>query len=109
MTGNDFDPNTGFDDFVEVVGWSSPAHGTITFNSSSDSFAYQGDEGYIGPDQFVYTIQDLAEGEFATATITLNVLGPLVAAANSYSVVAGEKLIVGAGNGLLYGTPPDQR
>lgn len=58
-------------DSVTMVSYSTPAHGTLTFDSLTASFTYTPDANYTGSDSFTYTISDGIDE--ATGTINLAV------------------------------------
>jgi hypothetical protein len=66
-------------DDISVVSVGPPQHGTVTFTDDG-AFVYTPDEGYVGDDEFTYTIADAAHTQ-ATGTITVRVIAvaPLAA------------------------------
>ncbi|BBY52055.1 hypothetical protein MARA_55230 [Mycolicibacterium arabiense] len=66
-------------DDIGVVSVGPPQHGTVTFTADG-AFVYTPDEGYVGIDEFTYTIADGPQTQ-ATGTITVQVtaVAPLVA------------------------------
>jgi filamentous hemagglutinin family protein len=41
---------------IEIV--TEPSHGTLEFDEQTDTYTYQPDEGYVGPDSFIYRVTD---------------------------------------------------
>jgi hypothetical protein len=72
VLANDSDPDGGA---LTVTQVSTPAHGTAAIVSGGQSVTYQSAAGFIGSDQFTYTVTD-ASGATATATVSVNVLDP---------------------------------
>ena len=66
---NDSDPDAG--DTVHVISSTQPAHGHLD-STEVDTFDYTPNAGFIGPDEFTYTIAD-DDGLTATATVQINV------------------------------------
>jgi Bacterial Ig domain len=60
-----------------------PAHGSLTLEPNG-SFTYVPDPGFLGSDSFVYRAADAA-GDYADATVVLNIAGPPTAAVSSPS------------------------
>ncbi|MFT4981011.1 MAG: hypothetical protein ACI9UR_000858, partial [Bacteroidia bacterium] len=54
---NDYDPNLGDVIAVDVNPISAPSNGTVTIDGSGN-YTYTPNNGYVGPDQFVYEICD---------------------------------------------------
>ena len=88
LTANDTRyPGTNFElGAVTVV--SGPAHGRVTQNADG-SVTYRPDNGYRGTDSFTYTLgaanSDIPVSN--TATVTLTVISPIVAADDAYTVL----------------------
>ncbi|MCI0378569.1 MAG: Ig-like domain-containing protein [Gemmataceae bacterium] len=74
LLDNDTD---GDEDSLTVVDHSNPAHGVVTVESSG-SFNYTPVGGYVGADQFSYTISDGVATSSATVTLTLTNEAPEV-------------------------------
>jgi hypothetical protein len=70
---------------------SPPAHGSLTLEPDG-SFIYAPEPGFLGSDPFVYRAADAA-GDYADATVVLNVAGPPSAAVSSPA--AGGTYVVG--------------
>jgi hypothetical protein len=68
VLANDSDPDGGP---LQVVGYTMPAHGQLVFNADK-TFVYTPAAGYLGTDQFTYTIRN-NRGASAVATVTLAV------------------------------------
>jgi|GEM_PF-1103738 len=71
VTANDYDPDG---EAVAVVAVQSPAHGTVEIGTAT-TVVYVPDAGYVGIDQFEYTITD-GNGTEATATVSVELLSP---------------------------------
>ncbi len=56
VTTNDFDPE-GHNQVVTTTISQEPSNGTVTINANGD-FTYTPNDGYVGPDHFVYQICD---------------------------------------------------
>jgi RHS repeat-associated protein len=85
MMQNDYDPDG---DTISFVGFESSAqHGNLSLYSTG-SYTYRpyANSGYVGSDSFTYKIKD-SLGQFATATVNINIVnqGP-VAVTDSYTV-----------------------
>ena len=59
---------------------SNPSHGTVTFNSNG-TYTYTPSAGFTGTDSFTYLVTDPV-GQTATATETITVTAPAIAAIN---------------------------
>ena len=68
VLANDSDPDG---DPIHVVNSTQPAHGLLD-SFSVDTFNYEPNVGYLGPDSFTYTIED-SHGASATATVNITV------------------------------------
>jgi hypothetical protein len=80
-----------------------PAHGTLSgFNSSTGQVTYTPAVGYNGADSFRFTVTDSTTGFTATATVSITVLPPPTA--NAQTVVVGEGL---SKNFTLTGSAPN--
>ncbi len=66
VLANDSDPEGGP---LQVVGFTMPSHGSLVFNPDR-TFTYTPAAGFLGQDQFTYTIRD-NRGASAVATVTL--------------------------------------
>jgi hypothetical protein len=66
VLANDSDPDGGP---LQVVGFTMPSHGSLVFNPDR-TFTYTPAAGFLGQDQFTYTIRD-NRGASAVATVTL--------------------------------------
>src|SRR5436190_6549606 len=81
VTANDFDPD-GFVIPLSIVVTQAPTHGTLVLPAAGDPLPpgivmYTPDAGYLGPDNFAYTIADNAEAVSNEAIVQLDVLpGP---------------------------------
>jgi hypothetical protein len=71
---NDIDVDN---DSLSITGTSSPLHGIITVNPDK-TITYTPNSGFIGTDNFTYTIND-GHGETSTATVSITVNNPPVA------------------------------
>jgi hypothetical protein len=69
VLANDSDPDGGP---LQVVGYTMPVHGQLVFNADN-TFIYTPATGYLGNDQFTYTIRD-KQGASASANVTLVVV-----------------------------------
>jgi hypothetical protein len=69
VTANDFDPDG---EAVALVSASEPASGTVNIVTAS-TLTYLPDSGFVGTDQFTYTIVD-GNGTEATATVKVQML-----------------------------------
>ena len=86
---------------ISVSSHTNPAHGTVTQNADG-SFTYTPANGYAGSDSYSYTISDgFARTSNATVNLTVQPPPGPVATDDSYNVVYGTQLVVGAGSGLL--------
>ncbi|MGH3641421.1 MAG: Ig-like domain-containing protein, partial [Mycobacterium sp.] len=68
---NDTDPDG---DDIYVSDYGNPAHGT-TSGYPGGAIEYTPDDGFVGTDEFAYTVTDAA-GNTSTATVTVTILGP---------------------------------
>jgi hypothetical protein len=66
VLANDSDPDGGP---LQIVGFTMPSHGSLVFNPDK-TFTYTPAAGFLGQDQFTYTIRD-NRGASALATVTL--------------------------------------
>ena len=71
---------------LSVTNFTQPTNGTLTLNRDG-SFQYLPTAGYVGPDEFSYTVAD-GQGETTSGTVTLTV-NPTT---NEASVFAGPRL-----------------
>jgi methionine-rich copper-binding protein CopC len=89
-----------------VTGFQTPTpHGGTVTIAADGGFTYTPASGYTGPDSFTYTLSNAAGSN--TATVSLDVLVPALAADDSYAVIKDTTLSVSA-PGLLtndVGTP----
>ena len=70
VLANDTDPDAG--DVLHVVSETQPAHGSLT-TSTPNVYDYTPDPGYLGEDEFTYTIADAA-GATSTAAVHVEVI-----------------------------------
>jgi hypothetical protein len=92
VLANDSDPDGGA---LQIIGFTMPSHGTLAFNADK-TFSYTPDSGYLGHDQFTYTIRD-NHGASATAEVSLEiveVMEPPVAVADSVTTQAGAPVTI---------------
>ena len=90
--GNGVDSDPDLDPLNVVAGTYTTTHGSVTLSSNGD-FTYTPDTGYVGTDNFNYTLQDGQGGEdIGNVSLTLN------------STSSGD-IIGTAGNDFLSGTP----
>ncbi|MFN3192487.1 MAG: Ig-like domain-containing protein [Aureliella sp.] len=103
LVANDLDPE-GDSLTVEIV--EPPAHGTLS-QSDTGEWVYQADEGYAGPDEFLYSVTDGQES--STASVVINVVAMEIDVPNAineaYSVERGGVLNIDADLGLLANEP----
>ena len=79
-----------------------PTHGTVTFDSKSNTFKYTPVLNYNGPDSFQYSLSDGTLTSVATVNITVNPVNDApVGIADSYSATEDTKLTITAANGVL--------
>jgi hypothetical protein len=69
LLGNDTDPNAYP---LSITGVSNPAHGTVTYNSSTGIVTFTPATNYTGPANFIYTIKNTAS-QTASATVSITV------------------------------------
>ncbi len=69
LLGNDKDAES---DSLHIQRYSQPDHGKLAFDTNKN-LIYRPDEGYIGDDQFTYTVSD-SSGNSSTATVYLQVV-----------------------------------
>ncbi len=74
VLGNDSDPEN---DPITAVLAGGPAHGTLTLNANG-SFTYTPAAGFEGTDFFFYQAQDNQQNKSDPATVTLDVIAPVV-------------------------------
>jgi gliding motility-associated-like protein len=80
---------------------SSTIHGTLVLNADG-SFIYTNDGGEASSDTFRYKVNDGADGNTVTVTITITPVNDVpVAVADSYTVAEGGVLIINALTGVL--------
>jgi len=92
VLANDSDPDG---DPIRLVGFTMPEHGDLSLNADN-SFDYTPAEGYLGPDQFTYTIRD-SNGATATAEVRLEVARtnqPPVAEDDHVTTEAGTPVVI---------------
>ena len=78
-------------DVLTVVSYTEPVHGTINVMNPDGSFVYTPEAGYVGTDEFTYTVSDGAA--MATGTVYLNVTNQApVANPSTYQVYDNETL-----------------
>ena len=100
LFANDSDPSG--DAFTATV-VTGPSHGTLpAFNSTTGAFSYRPAANYVGPDSFVYRIQDGHNGaDTASVSLTVRPIDDApVAAPDTYSTLEDTTLTVPA-PGLL--------
>jgi LysM repeat protein len=95
LLGNDF-TNSGS---IDATSFSSPSHGMLSVSLTGD-ITYVPDPGYIGTDTFTYYISNGYGTAFAVDTIDV-VGAPPIANPETYTVQAGQTLLVDAQTGLL--------
>ena len=61
---------------VTTVDATDPSNGTATVNATTGTITYVPDAGYIGPDSFVYTVQDTEGDTSNTTTVTVTITNP---------------------------------
>lgn len=69
ILANDGDPDG---DPLQIVGYAMPSQGSLVFNADN-TFTYTPATGFLGIDQFTYTVRD-ARGDSASAIVTLSVV-----------------------------------
>lgn len=92
VLANDSDPDGGP---LQIVGFTMPSHGKLVFNADK-TFSYTPDAGYLGLDQFTYTIRD-NRGASATAEVALDIVEitePPVAVDDSIEIEAGQPVTI---------------
>ncbi|MEA2371954.1 MAG: hypothetical protein QOH12_2348 [Solirubrobacteraceae bacterium] len=82
-----------------------PAHGSLTLNTDG-SFTYTPTAGYHGPDSFTYKAND-ATASSNTATVSIRVDAPPVAANDSYTVAENTPLSIATPGVLANDSDPD--
>ncbi len=95
LLGNDF-TNGGT---IDATSFSSPSHGMLSVSLTGD-LTYVPDPGFVGEDTFTYYISNGYGTAFAVDTIDV-VGAPPVANPETYTVQAGQTLLVDAQTGLL--------
>jgi VCBS repeat-containing protein len=74
LLANDSDPDAATT--LTITGNTTPAHGTVTIDSTTGGFLYTPTAGYTGADSFQYTLSD---GSLtATGTVNITVSGPRI-------------------------------
>jgi hypothetical protein len=89
VLANDYDPNGTA---LSIASYTAPSYGTPAL-SSTGTFTYTPDAGYVGPDSFTYQVTDgIVE---TTGTVTINVWDRVpVAVDDSYSIAENQTLTV---------------
>ncbi|MDQ1590318.1 MAG: large repetitive protein [Pyrinomonadaceae bacterium] len=86
---NDSQPNgAGGTDALQYVSNSTPANGTLTFNSNG-TFSYLPNVGYVGADSFTYTVRNNGDNtlsDMGTVNITVGAANPAVAGSDIWYV-----------------------
>ena len=73
---------------------SMPSHGTVVLDITTGDFTYTPDAGYIGSDEFIYTVKD-ATGNVTSAPVSIAVLAanePPAATDDQFEVEAGQTI-----------------
>lgn len=94
VTANDYDPDG---EAVAVADVGVPGHGSVDIGTAT-TVVYTPDSGYVGLDQFEYTIVD-GNGTTATATVTIDLLS--ADATNKAPVGVTDTAETGAGVGVV--------
>jgi hypothetical protein len=105
VLANDTDPN-GLP--LSITGVSNPSHGTVSYNSGTQTISFVPTTGYAGPATFTYTISDGQAGGTASANVALTV-GPLPPVArndNGFVVTENNPLSISATALLANDTDP---
>jgi hypothetical protein len=105
---NDLDPDG---DFIIVSNFLQTTNGTITSIVTNGSFIYVPNEGFVGTDQFQYTLLD-ADGNYSDpVVVTIEVLEPFnrkpIGISDTYGTTAGTSLVVNAPGLLRNDLDPD--
>jgi Ca2+-binding RTX toxin-like protein len=90
-----------------ITGLTTPAHGTVSINSSDGSILYTPTAGYNGMDSFTYNVRDSNGATSNTATATINIAKIIngTSGADSLSGIAGNDVLYGLdGNDTLMGS-----
>jgi hypothetical protein len=61
-----YDPDN---DAVSIIDFSTPANGSVTFDSQTNSLTYTPGTGFVGSDSFTYTVSDTVAQTIATVFI----------------------------------------
>ncbi len=89
---------------LTVIKQSNPSHGTLTLNSDG-SFTYVPATGYSGTDTFTYLVNNTF-GNSNTATVSITVNAPPVAAGDSYATDHDTTLTVAAPGVMTHDSDP---
>ncbi|MCI4677062.1 DUF4082 domain-containing protein [Rhodoblastus acidophilus] len=84
LLANDTDPN-GLP--LSITGVSSPANGTVSYNSQTQIVTFTPTSNYTGPASFTYSITD-ADGGTASANVALTVGNSTVTTENLFSLTS---------------------
>jgi len=93
VLANDSDPN---DDDLTIVAVSVPAHGVATTNGAT--IIYTPTTGYLGLDNFTYTISDGATEDTAQVTVTVLPVADLAVAQTIRGTMTGLEIVLVARN-----------
>ena len=75
LLANDNDPDGTVLNAANIISHTNPLNGTLTVDANGN-FIYNPNDTFRGTDSFTYTIKD-AQGDIATATVTIRVADPL--------------------------------
>lgn len=108
LMSNDIDPDG---DAIIVSNFLPPTHGTLTSIVTNGSFIYVPESGFIGTDEFKYSLQD-ANGNFSEmVTVTIHVLGDFnrkpLGLTDYYGTGEGTPLVVAAPGLMANDLHPD--
>ena len=92
-------------DAITVTSTTAPAQGVVALNPDG-TLSYTPTAGFTGMDSFSYTITD-RYGQTSTAAVSVDVVAPPVAVADSYTATSGVALTIGAPGVLANDTDPN--
>ncbi len=97
LRANDLDPDG--DEFI-VSNFLAPSHGTLTSIVTNGAFAYEPEPGFVGTDEFTYTLRDAGGNVSGPTTVTIQVLPdpnrPPLGVPDAYATQVGVTLTVDA-------------
>ncbi|WP_427927612.1 Ig-like domain-containing protein [Acinetobacter guillouiae] len=93
VTANDTDKDGDLDPSTVVV-TKQPQHGTVSVDPITGEVTYTPNKGYVGPDQFEYTVKDKAGNASDPATVVIDITANPVAVDDSAETKEDTPIII---------------